>query len=563
MTIAGGRRALKQTAERTGWTDGDPDVQVGRAAERVLVSNITDPFSVSGEGLKKLNGLSPNAKRNRTRTLEKAYTGHEDTGTKRQETESEIDAYNLFQVVLPKYNMDYLARIYEMSPPHAAAVGAKVANIAGLGYDFVESHEVRRKLADASSPEKKKRMQKNLVNLKEELYTWLDDCNAEDDFGETLQKVWTDYETTGNGYFEVSRTLSGTVGYIGHIPASTIRIRKFRDGYVQMVSNKVKFFRNYGDLDTPDQVGSDPRPNELIHIKKYSPTNQFYGVPNIVAAQQAIAGNEFAARFNLDYFENKAVPRYVIVVKGGSFSETGEQNLLEFFETGLKGRNHRTIYVPLPADEEGRKASFEMKPVEAGVQDSSFPNYRRGNLSDILMSHRVPINKVSLSEGVSLAASRDADKTFKEQVCRPEQKILEKKINRIIKEVSGGVFRLKLNELSLTDEDTQSKIDERNLRLGVTTVNEVRASKGLGPLPWGDERPEVAATAISPDAIKQQDKALKATTEAAAATASNTAANEQRAQATGNRQRDQDRSANASDTNGTGRAEQGAGRAQA
>lgn len=543
------------------------DVKALGSGERILVTDIVDPFSIKGSALKKISGLDANAKQRRSRALNKAYTGHEDTGTKRTEMEGQVDAYNLFGVALPKYNLDYLAKIYEMSAPHYAAVKAKVANIAGLGFDFVESHAVRRKLA-AADEAKKERMRKQLNNIKEEMYSWLDDCNVEDTFSETLIKVWTDYETMGNGYLEIGRTLSGEVGYIGHIPASTIRIRKERDGYVQMVANRAKFFRNFGDLDKVDPIGNEARPNEIIHIKKYSPTNQYYGVPDIVAAQQAVVGNEFAARFNLDYFENKAVPRYVIVVKGATFSQTGERNLVEFFETGLKGKNHRSIYVPLPPDDEGKKASFEMKPVEAGQQDSSFVNYRRGNLADILMAHRVPIGKVTQAEGASLAASRDADKTFKEQVCRPEQKMFEKKLNRIIGEKTD-IFNLKLNELSLTDEDTQSKIDERYLRLGATTPNEVRAAKGQSPLPWGDERAQVAATAIAPEQLKLQEKQLKVQEKAgeqaaqAKAQAANGAANEARAQATGNRSRDQERSANATDSAGEGRATQGAGRTTA
>jgi PBSX family phage portal protein len=542
---------------------------LGPPATRQLVSDVVDPFAVAGEDLRKIGGLNPNVRRTQTRRMEKVYTGHGDSHTKRDETEGQIDAYNLFGVVLPKYNMDYLARIYEMSAPHYAAVKAKVANIAGLGYDFLLTHAMQRKLADTTDPQKLDRMRKKLDDTKEQLYGWLDGCNEEDTFSETLIKVWTDYEVTGNGYIEIGRQLDGTIGYVGHIPSTTMRIRKQRDGYVQMVGKNARFFRNFGDKTTPDRIGNDPVPNEVIHIKKYSPTSQFYGVPDIVAAQQAVVGNEFAARFNLDYFENKAVPRYVIVVKGANFSKTGEQNILEFFETGLKGRNHRTIYVPLPADEQDRKYSFEMKPVEAGTQDSSFVNYRKGNLSDILMAHRVPITKVDTASGLGLAAARDADKNFKEQVCRPEQKMFEKKINKIITEVTD-IFRLKLNELALTDEDTQSKINERRLRLNEVTVNEVRAERGLSPLSWGDQKTEIAATGLAQATVDFQNKTLKlqekqgtaqANAQAAAAPA-NPTANEQRAQTTGNRTRDQQRTANATDSAGNGRAAQGAGRTQ-
>jgi phage portal protein BeeE len=174
-----------------------------------------------------------------------------------------------------------------------------------------------------------------------------------------------------------------------------------------------------------------------------------------------------------------------------------------------------------------------MKPIETGIQDASFDNYRKGNLQEILMAHGVPLSKVSSVEGASLAAARDADKTFKEQVCRPEQEVFEKKLNRIIKEVSN-VFLLHLNELSLTDEDTQSRIDERYLRLKTYTPNEVRARKSMAGIPGGDQ----------PVDLRPQDAA------------------EQRAQALSSRGRDSARSANASDAIGEGRNAQGEGRKQ-
>ena len=44
---------------------------------------------------------------------------------------------------------------------------------------------------------------------------------------------------------------------------------------------------------------------------------------------------------------------------------------------------------------------------------------------------------------VSLANAKDADKTFKEQVCRPMQEILEHKVNKLVKELTDA-FELKI-----------------------------------------------------------------------------------------------------------------------
>lgn len=503
------------------------DIKIGSEIVRTI-DHAQDPFEKSGDILKGVDGLNPALRRKITRDMQKAYTGSGDAKSKKNEFD-EVGAYNLFGVVLPPYNLDYLAKLFELSPPHASAVKAKVSNIVALGFDFVESPQTREKIGSVAEG-KRDGVRKKLSRHKSELYEWIDACNTEDEFIETLIKVWTDYETTGNGYLEVGRKNTGEIGYIGHVPSTTVRIRKNRDGFVQMISNKAVFFRNFGDKTTKDPIGNDQRPNELVHLKKYSPTTGFYGVPDIISAKQAIAGNEFAGRFNLDYFENKAVPRYVITIKGGNLSASAERNLLEFFQTGLKGKNHRTLYVPLPAETPENKVDFKMEPVEAGTQDSSFVNYRKGNLSDILMSHRVPISKVGLAEGVSLAVARDADKTFKEQVCRPEQRILEKKLNKLVKEKTDA-FLLKLNELTLTDEDTLSKMDERYLKMQVMVPNDIRVRRwGWEGLPDGDKKVD----------LKPQQGA------------------EMRAQ--GNRERDSRRSAGATDSAGEGRNEQGAGR---
>ena len=259
--------------------------------------------------------------------------------------------------------------------------------------------------------------------------------------------------------------------------------------------------------------------------------NNYYGIPDIIAAQNALAGNEFAGRYNLDYFENKAVPRYIITVKGAKLSPESERKLLEFFQVGLKGKNHRSLYIPLPADTPDQKVDFKMEPVEAGAQESSFNVYRKANRDEILLAHRVPINKIGLPEGVSLANARDADKTFKEQVCKPAQINLEKRLGQIFAEKTDAL-QIKFNELTLTDEDTQSKIDERYLRMQVITPNEVRARKGMIPLEGGDDIVE----------LKPQAQA------------------EIRSQANNSRTRSQERQNTQPDISGEGRNEQGAGR---
>jgi PBSX family phage portal protein len=502
----------------------------------------TDQFAAPAEQLKPLGG-SDVFKRRVARQIQKARKGVDGAASTQKDPDTEYTGYQMFDVVLPPYNLDYLAKLYESSPIHHAAVDAKVANIVGLGYTLVETNWTKRNFERIEGDEKKtKKARTGLEIMRDQLQEQLESFNDDDTLTETFVKVWRDYETMGNGYLEIGRKANGDIGYIGHIPAQTMRIRKKRDGFVQVSNYKLQFFANFGD--NHDENGNwKPKtnpieggvPNEVIHVKKYSPTSSHYGVPDIVAASQAIAGNEFAHRFNLDYFENKAVPRHLIVMKGAKLGAAHEERLLAFFETGLKGQNHRSLFIPLPADTKETQNDLEIKPIEAGTQDSSFMNYRKANLSEILMVHRVPITKISITEQASLAIAKDADKTFKEQVCAPEQNMFAMKVNKIIKEMTEAL-ELAFNEMTLTDADTQSKIDERRIKTGVDLPNEVRARDGKPHIKGGDERVDLNA----------KDKIAQAQAE-------------ERTQ----RERDSARSAGATDSAGAARTPKGEGRTTA
>jgi PBSX family phage portal protein len=519
-------------------------ISLPRLNQEVLIQEIDD-FRQPIEKMLELHGLSQNFKRNAKRRFAKELTTVSGQVVSAEDNQYSGDrasskqiipdkfGYGIFDVVEPQYNLYALSKIYELSAANYAAINAKVANIVGLGYDLKPTLKVTQRMEESPNAEDLAKYRKNIANAKARMIEWLESRNDEDTLTATLIKVYVDAESTGNGYIEVGRKANGEIGYIGHIPASTMRVRRLRDGFVQIVSGKAVFFRNFQDTTTRNQVTTDQRPNEIIHIKKYTPTNTYYGVPAIVAAKNAMSGNEFASKFNLEYFENKAVPRYIFWLKGAKMSREAEERLFEFFQGNLRGQNHRTAIIHLPADTPDSKVEMKMEPIEAGIQESSFNQYRKSNKEEILMAHRVPVSKVGGAEGIGLAAAREADKTFKEQVCRPEQDSLEKKINKMIQEKTD-IFRFEFNELTLTDEETQSKIDERYLRMKVIVPNDVRPRLGLSSLPDGDTPVQLTG-----------QQAAEAT-----------------AQATGNRLRDQQRSSAASDTDGTGRATMGDGRQQ-
>lgn len=454
-----------------------------------------DPFNKSWDELKSLTGLDNNFKRRASRMSKvdapQSYIDNakaESTGiggAKSKEINPGTvyrNGYGLFDVITPPWNVYELASLYDTSFANHSAINAKVENIVGLGYDFEISSRTMLKL-EAAESKTAENARRRIERTKIELRDWLESLNDEDSFTKTMEKVYTDLQAIGNGYLEIGRTIKGEIGYVGHIPATTMRIRRLRDGYVQVIGNKVVYFRNFG-AKNPNPVTADPRPNEIIHFKKYSPLNTFYGVPDIISAINSLHGDQLASQYNIDYFSNKAVPRYVVTLKGAKLSADAEDKMFRFLQTGLKGQSHRTLYIPLPGDSDTNKVEFKMEPIENGVQEASFEKYRKQNRDDILVAHQVPISKLGGTDSAAIAAALAQDRTFKEQVARPEQAHLSKSINRIIREKTD-ILEFKFNELTLTDEIAQSQILERYVKTQIILPDEAREMLNMPQRPDG------------------------------------------------------------------------------
>ena len=505
-----------------------------------------DPFSKSWDNIKSFGGLDPNFKRRATRLAKNAEpseaylnsaraTSSGQDGAKSKEINPGTvfrNGYGMFDVITPPWNLYELANYYDTSFANHAAIDAKVENIVGLGYDFELAHSTMLRLETNSDQAAVTRARNRIERMKIQMRDWLENLNDDDSFTNTMMKFYTDVQATGNGYLEVGRTVNGQIGYLGHIPATTMRVRRLRDGYVQIIGQKVVYFRNFGAKNA-NPITTDPRPNEIIHFKEYSPLNTFYGIPDIMSAITSVHGDQLASQYNIDYFSNKAVPRYVVTLKGAKLSADAEDKMFRFLQTNLKGQSHRTLYIPLPGDTDSNKVEFKMDPIENGIQEASFREYSKQNRDNVLMAHQVPLSKIGGADASNIAAALAQDRTFKEQVARPAQKSLEKIMNKIIREQTD-IIDFKFNELTLTDEIAQSQILERYVKNQIMLPNEAREILGLPQRQGGD----------SP---------LELTARQAADSRANTAQN---------RERDADRANNQSDSTATisGRNAQGEGR---
>jgi PBSX family phage portal protein len=364
------------------------------------------------------------------------------------------EAYANGEVVEPPYDLDALSALYETNATNKACIDVKAINIVGLGYQFVPAEG-----ADGSE-ESRRRL--------EDLFGH---CNPEMTFTEILRCVWTDVEAVGNGYLEVTRNSLGEIDGFYHVPATTVRVRADHDGFVQIRDGRTRHFRRLGGaLPAGDGAGDDL--TEIMHLRKYTPQSSYYGIPDIVAAIPAAAGDKAARDYNFDFFAHNAVPRLAIIVEGGQLTDAALRQVQRYMESEIKGQNHKTLVLEVP----GGEARVRIEKLTVGSEDeASFLGYRRSNRDEIATVHRVPPSKISIVENANLANSRDQDKTFREQVVQPEQRRLEHRLNEMIRDqigIDGWQFRLE--ESDLESDLEKAEIAKIYTQIGVWTAEEAR-----------------------------------------------------------------------------------------
>lgn len=202
--------------------------------------------------------------------------------------------YTKDQIAKPLLDPSALVNLLLIDSTHERCVNAKVSDIIGRGYAITKSSDV-----ELDEVESKETLNKNIVEIKRFFKTATPGKN----FIQIFRRVINDFESTGDGYFEVVRNLAGYPATLFHADATTMRRKSDFSGYVQIKGNKKTFFQNYGDkvmwvnlngkwtikernfIDPAtgkrnNSLGMFKSANEIIHFKEYFSGSPYYGIPD-------------------------------------------------------------------------------------------------------------------------------------------------------------------------------------------------------------------------------------------------------------------------------------------
>jgi len=377
------------------------------------------------------------------------------------------------EFVTPPFPMEDLALSILRNPWVRSCIDAKVTNTFDLGY------LLKKREGMSENPKEKKRF---------------DDFISGRGVGNTplipeLKQALMDFETTGNAFLEITESPKGYDG-VYHVPSPRIRVGKKREKYVQRSSadsNKRRYFRafpypiNYVNAGGETVYNKPPEPGDdfvssLIHFKAYSPLDDFYGIPPILSAWYSMMGDFAAAKFNLQFFENNAVPQYIVTISGGKVTEEVKKIIRKFFEEKLQGQAHRTLILPLPGDME---AHFE--PVAVEMKEGSFILYRKQTREETCAVMRVPPSEAGIWEQAIKANSQQQSLNFNLKTIRPLQRMFITALEPLFEAMGFTTYYLELIPGSHEDEKTLAQIEQLKSQAasvvvasGIMSVEEAR-----------------------------------------------------------------------------------------
>jgi PBSX family phage portal protein len=387
--------------------------------------------------------------------------------------------------MVPPYDFNRLAEFLEVDPYHYRCCRTKAKDTVAKGWNLT---------AVKTPPKEDKEAQKLHTENYNKLFNFFQNCNPEMSFTEMLENQIMDYESIGNNFLEVVTDEKNIPIGLFHAPAIEMRVKKDKTGFLQITGNTRVHFKNFGDTTVVDKRTGKPASKNLkpeyqascmIQFKKYSARYRYYGLPDIIPALGAIVGNLESRDYNIQFFENNAIPRYAIIVKGGSLDSKVERKIKKYFLEELKGRFHKTLVLSLPA---GCEVIFQELDIE--VKEGSFRMFRVDNRDQIIHVHQVPPARVGIIETANLGSGSGYSQAemYKDAVIEPEQSQVESRYNKLIVRGGFGIddWEFRLEDIDIRDFMEMSTIVKNLSESNSFSPNEIRKVVGYPPRIGGD-----------------------------------------------------------------------------
>jgi len=230
--------------------------------------------------------------------------------------------------------------------------------------------------------------------------------------------------------------------------------------------------------ENPREPAAEFQKDELIYMIQYPQPGSVYGLSPLESLKQTIAADLFADRHNLEFFQNNAMPSGIVGL--GGMKKPALKRFADWWRAQFKGRSHKMAFV-------GTKPEF--LDLTGKNKDMEFMEYARWLLQKVMSCYSMqPIVLGIRDVGTGRLNSVQQIEVFKANAIKPILALESYTYTKEIVQDGLGIYDVvaDFDDIDRADVETQANIDKTYVQNAVNTINEVRALKGLGPVPWGD-----------------------------------------------------------------------------
>lgn len=238
-----------------------------------------------------------------------------------------------------------------------------------------------------------------------------------------------------------------------------------------------------GAIKSFDFIGHDGQARvlsreEVVYLRYPHPLEPLRGASPIQAQAHAYDIDLAVRVFQRSFFQNSARPDIVLTTDKRLTPEEAERILAAWRE---KHQGAARSFTPALLD-----SGLSAVPLSVSSKDFEFLALSGWTKDNILAAYNVPEGKLGLVKDVNRANALGIDITFNSECIKPRLDLMDDGITTQV--LSRYDEKLEMLHRNPVPGDSEFR-HKRNIELldrGVLTINEVRVSEGLKPLPWGD-----------------------------------------------------------------------------
>ena len=259
---------------------------------------------------------------------------------------------------------------------------------------------------------------------KEEKKFLIDVFKEQDTVEEVFTKIVQDFENTGNCYLDIQKT--GTrINEIYIVEPETMLAVKGHKEFVQRLTTD-RFFPRYSAQGTEKA--------SIYHIMQVNPLSKYYGYPTWIYALESLRLDKSVKIFFSSFFENGAIPDLILALEGADYTPEVKNSIKAALQQ-TKGvvNSHKTLLLGLPFE----NARLHVETITSPIAAMDFSKIGNPSRDEIIASHGVPPRLLNIIPAGQLGGEGDGDsqlEMFYRITVDPEQKFLEEKINKILRD---------------------------------------------------------------------------------------------------------------------------------